>query len=149
MIFWIGAGLFVTAGGIGGQWWYQRAKRRCRLLTALREILIRADDYIKNVGGEKAAFWETIEEKALFGEVSQVRRLELNEKAASLLSSAELAAFAEIDNAFCAQCAESAERILQKAIALFPQECSYLLKKANAQRAVVFCASVLLVLLLF
>ena len=63
MIFWLGAALLLGAGGIGGQWWYQRARRRCRLLAQGRALLESAGAYIKNVGGDKQGFLKTPEEE--------------------------------------------------------------------------------------
>lgn len=155
MMFWFGAALLLCAGGVGGQWWYQRTRRRCRLLAQLRELLEKADAYIKNVGGDKQGFLKTLEEKNSLHKLlcaqhpcaDSVAALEKSEEAV-LLTAEEKEAFSAFDKAFCAQSALFALEILEKAILIFPAELSPLIKKANAQRAIVFCAALLPVLLL-
>ena len=156
MIFWLGAALLLGAGGIGGQWWYQRARRRCRLLAQGRALLKSAGAYIKNVGGDKQSFLKTLEEenplhKLLCAQqpcADSVAALEKSEEAAVLLTAEEKEAFSAFDKAFCAQSVSLALEILEKAILIFPADFSPFMKKANAQRAIVFCAALLPVLLL-
>ena len=68
--------------------------------------------------------------------------------AAEEMSAEEKEAFSAFDKAFCAQSVSLALEILEKAILIFPADFSPFMKKANAQRAIVFCAALLPVLLL-